>query len=79
MCVYLLKHIPCRRRLDLENPNLECLWLWNRPTRLPKPLSAIVVCVAYNPHGKTAQKQRDLDEYLIITTDSVRNRYSRRL
>ncbi len=75
VCVYSLKNIPCQRRLDFENPNFECLWLWICPTRLPRPLSAIAVCVVYNPPGRTAEELCDLDEYLMNTTDSIRNCY----
>ena len=42
---------------------------------MPRLLSAIAVCVVYNPTGRTAEEQRDLDEYLMNTTDSIRNCY----
>jgi hypothetical protein len=57
VCLY-----SCQRRLDLENPIYKCLWLWIRSTRLPRPLSAIAVCVVYNPPpppGRSAEEQRD--------------------
>ena len=49
-------------QVDLENPIYKCLWLWIRSTRLPRPLSAIAVCVVYNPPpppGRSAEEQRD--------------------
>ena len=49
VCVYCSQNIPCQRRFELKNPNFECIWLWIRPTRLPRSLSAIAVCVVYNP------------------------------
>ncbi len=75
VCVYSLKNIPCQLRLDFENPNFECLWLRIRPTRSPRPFPAIAVCVVYNPPGRSAEEQRNLDEYLTNTTDSIRNSY----
>ena len=75
VCVYCSQNIPCQRRFDLENPNFECIWLWVRPTRLPRPLSAIAVCVVYNPPGRTAEELVNLEEYLTNTIDSIRNRY----
>jgi hypothetical protein len=64
VCIYLSENIPCQRRLDLENSSFECLWLWLRPERLP-----------YNPPDRSAQEFRDLDEYLVETTDCLRNKY----
>ena len=64
-----MENIPCQRRLDLENSSFECLWLWLRPEHLPRPLSGIAVCLIYNPPDRSAQELRDLDEYLIDTTD----------
>jgi hypothetical protein len=59
----------------LENSSFECLWLWLRPEGLPRPLSGIAVCLIYNPPDRSAQELRDLDEYLIDTTDCLRNIY----
>ena len=72
VCIYLSENIPW---LDLENSSSECLWLWLRPERLPRPLSGIAVCLIYNPPDRSAQELRDLDEYLIDTTDCLRNKY----
>lgn len=75
VCVYLREDIPCKRWVDLENLNFECLWLCLRPKRLPRPLSGIAVCVVYHPPGRTAQEHKDLNEYLINTTDFLRNKH----
>jgi hypothetical protein len=75
VCVYLREGIPAKRRYDLEKPDIECLWLWIRPTRLPRPLSGIAVCVVYHPPGRTAQEHQYLKQYLIDTLDSLRNKY----
>ena len=75
VCVYSLQEIPHQRRFDLENPNFECLWLWIRLTRLPRPLTAIAACAVYNPPGRSVEDHRDLDEYLINTMDSIQNTY----
>lgn len=53
-------------------------WLWIRPTRLPRSLTTIAVCLVYNPQGRSADEQRDLDEYLLNTTDSIQNNYPNR-
>lgn len=41
----------------------------------PQTLSGITVCVVYNPSNRSAQEQRNLDEYLVYSTDYFRNKY----
>ena len=60
VCVYVSQRILITRYLELEDLNLECMWSWARPPRLPRPLSAIAVCVVYNPPDKSVQEQREL-------------------
>lgn len=48
VCVYVSQQLPIRLYLDLEDPDLECMWLWTRPPRLPRPVSAVAVCVVYS-------------------------------
>ena len=60
-----------KRRLDLEHENLECLWL--RPTRLPRPLSGIAVCIVDHLPGLPVENHHQLNEYLVLTIDSLRN------
>jgi hypothetical protein len=51
--------------------------IWLRPNRLPKPLSSIAICVVYNPPDQVGvHEQRDLNEYLSCSIDSIRNKYS---
>ena len=52
VCVYVSYQLPAKRCLDLEHPDLECMWLWTRPPRLPRSVSAIAVCVVYSPPHK---------------------------
>ena len=67
--------MPTKRRLDLENPLYECMWLWSRPHRLPRPLSGIMIAAIYNPADRSSQEQKDIMVYLIDTIDVVCNRY----
>ena len=69
------QQISITRFLELEDLNLECMWLWARPPRLPRPLSAIAVCVVYNPPDKSVQEQRELCDYLVSSIDTIRSKY----
>lgn len=73
--VYLSENIPAKRRTDLESDAFECLWLWLRPTRLPRPLSGIAVCVVYHPPGLPEHDHHLLNEYLTNSVDTLRNQY----
>ena len=75
VCVFLRDEFPCTRRFDFENNDFECLWLFLRPKRLPRPLTGIAVSFVYHPPNLTAQEHKDLNEYLINTTDLIRNKH----
>ena len=47
------------------------MWLWLRPYRLPRPLSAILIAVLYCPPDTCADKQREFVHYLSETIDRV--------
>ena len=74
VCAFVSSEIPFKRRSDLESPEHECLWLWLRPHRLPRPLSGIICGVVYFPEAP-AQVQRDRTMYIIETLDSVKTSY----
>ena len=60
VCVYVSDQLPAKRCQDLEHPGLECMWLWIRPPRLPRPVSTIAVCVLYSPPDKSARKSKGI-------------------
>ena len=73
VCAYIFSRIPSKIREDLENSAYECMWVWLRPYRLPRPLSGIMVGLVYSPPDATVQKQNDLVEYIIGSVDCVRS------
>ena len=75
VCAYISQQIPTMRCLELDVSNLECMWLQVRPPRLPRPLSAIVVCVVYNPPDKCVQEQCELCDHLESSIDTIRSKY----
>jgi hypothetical protein len=56
VCAYVSSSIPCKRRFDLECPLFECMWVWLRPQRLPRPLAGIMNGVVYHPPDKSTQE-----------------------
>ena len=70
-CALNLNNVmPCKQRLDLENPNFECLWLTLCPKRLPRPLCGIV-CIVYHPPGQPAESHKELDDYSVNASDHL--------
>ena len=65
-------NIPAKRRMGLENPSHECLWIWLRPHRLPRHLTGLICCVLYNPPDTPVNEQKELTAYLIDQIDRVR-------
>lgn len=66
VCAFVTIIIPYKRRTGLEHPVFECMWLWLRPHRLPRPLSSIICGIVYSPEA-LAQENRDRLSYLIET------------
>ena len=75
VCIYLSQSLEGKRCLDLESPDFECMWVWLRPKRLLRPLSGLAVCVVYHPPGKSVEDQSRLRDYLISSTDVIKNKY----
>ena len=72
VCAFISTNIPAKRRMDLENPSHECLWLWLRPHRPPRHLTGLICCVLYNPPDTPVNEQKELTAYLIDQIDRVR-------
>ena len=43
--------------------------------RLPTPLSGIAICVVHHPPGRPTESHTELNDYLINTTDRLRNEH----
>ena len=43
VCFNASNVIYSKRLADLENADHECMWIWSRPNRLPRPLSGLAV------------------------------------
>ncbi|KAI8498128.1 hypothetical protein Bbelb_240720 [Branchiostoma belcheri] len=62
------------RHLDVEVPSeLECTWVYVRPTRLPREISGLAVCAVYLPPD--SPHQDSLRDHLITTVDQLRAKY----
>lgn len=53
VCTYVNSHIPCKRLVDFESPDVESLWLTIRPFQLPLAVSVILLGVVYQPPQET--------------------------
>ena len=74
VAIYVNDDIPATRIDYIEVPKeLECIWVKIRPKRLPRTVSAIVVCAVYittkSPH------QNLLTDHLLTSIDSLRTKY----
>ena len=77
VCLYVSNTIYNKCLLwDFENTDYECMWIWLRPNRPPRPLSSITVCVVYKAPDRDVHEQRDLNEYLSCSINSIHNKFS---
>ncbi|KAI8513803.1 hypothetical protein Bbelb_081270 [Branchiostoma belcheri] len=74
VAVYVRENIPSRELKEIRVPEeLDCLWVWVRPHRLPRSVSAIAVCGVYIPPDSPHQDV--LVDHLTYTTDTLRTKY----
>ncbi|KAI8516894.1 hypothetical protein Bbelb_054750 [Branchiostoma belcheri] len=74
VAVYIREDIQARAIPQVTvPPDLECVWVRVRPTRLPRQVSSIVICATYIPPN--SKHQDLLIEHLVTTTDMLRTLY----
>lgn len=63
VCVYVSKATHRKRLADLEDADHECMWIWLRPNRLPRPLPCVLFTILLIVTCKNS------------AIDSLRNKY----
>jgi hypothetical protein len=75
IAVYIKDTIPARELTDIEIPEeLECLWLWVRPNRLPRSVAGIAICAVYIP--PKSEHQQLLTNYIVSTLDKLKTQHA---
>ena len=71
VAVYVKEQTPVMVLNEIKVPEeLECLWLWVRPHRLPRSVSGMVVCAVYIP--PKSPHQTLLVNHIISTLDELK-------
>ncbi|XP_072042942.1 uncharacterized protein [Amphiura filiformis] len=74
VAVYSNENIPVETLPDIKVPDeLECIWLRARPHRLPRAVSAIVICAVYIPPESPYQDL--LIEHILTTLDTLKSQH----
>ncbi|XP_078585796.1 uncharacterized protein LOC144867616 [Branchiostoma floridae x Branchiostoma japonicum] len=74
VAVYVKQQIMSRHMTEYDVPDgLECAWIWTRPRRLPRPLSAIIVCGVYFP--PSSPNGDLLIDHLLTVSDKIRGKH----
>ena len=60
---------------DLSCPDIESVWVYLRPPKLPRGFSCLVVAVIYRPPGQSQASNRVLTDYIISSVDKIRRTY----
>ena len=67
---YVNSHIPCKRLVEFELPDVESLWLTIRPFRLLRAVSVILLGVVYQPPRNGSDENKILLEHIQNNADS---------
>jgi len=74
VAVYVKSDIQARLISQISvPPELECIWVWLRPTRLPRQVPSIALCAIYIPPA--SEHQELLVDHLIQTSDRLKIQY----
>ena len=60
---------------DLSCPDIESVWVYLRPPKLPRGFSCLVVAVIYHPPGQSQASNSVLTDYIISSVDKIRRTY----
>ncbi|KXJ18373.1 hypothetical protein AC249_AIPGENE28126 [Exaiptasia diaphana] len=73
VCVYIKESIPCKRLVEMEQPDVESIWIQLRPHSLPQNTSIVLLCIVYHSTANGASEnvilrdhiQKNIDDFLI--------------
>ena len=74
VALYLQNNIQTRNLTELTIPEeLEIVWVWVRPQRLPRPIAGLIVCVIYHP--PSSPHDALLRDHLSSSLDILQTKY----
>ena len=73
VCCYVRDTIPCIKVwTELDDPNLDTLWLTIRPSKLPRDIPCITIGVIYHP---PKANDWDMNTHMVQCTDAISQKY----
>ena len=73
--LYIENSIKLKHLEKLSDPDIEALWAWLRPSRLPRGVPCIVAGVIYHPHFNNSIRDAALVNYLSASLTSLEGEY----
>ncbi len=74
MALYLRDNFMSRALPEINVPKeLEALWVWARPKRLPRSMTGLILCVIYFP--PTSPYHQDLIDHISTSLDILQVKY----
>ena len=73
--LYIENSIKFKHLEKLSDPDIEALWAWLRPSRLPRGVPCIVAGVIYHPHFNNSIRDAALVNYLSASLTSLEGEY----
>ncbi|XP_072022450.1 uncharacterized protein [Amphiura filiformis] len=75
VAVYVKDNIPARELTEIAVPEeLECIWLWVRPQRLPRSVAGMAVCAVYIPPD--SEHQHTLIKHIVMSLDKLKTKHA---
>ena len=73
--LYIQNSIKFKRLDNLLDPDIEALWAWLRPSRLPRGVPCLIAGVIYHPYFNDSYRDAALANYLSASLSSMEGEY----
>ena len=73
--LYIENSIKFKRLDSLLDPDIEALWAWLRPSRLPRGVPCLIAGVIYHPYFNDSYRDAALSNYLSASLSSMEGEY----
>ena len=73
--LYIENSIQFKRLDNLLEPDIETLWAWLRPSRLPRGIPCLIAGVIYHPYFNDSYRDAALVNYLSASLTSMEGEY----
>jgi len=75
LLIYIANNMNVTRLTQFESDFYEVLWISVRPKQLPRPLSLLIIAVAYYLPSYNVELKKNLADFILTSCDALTRQY----